>query len=65
MESQKIECFICGNKVNEEKIHEHHTDYKNDITISICNSCHAKITFHLDKYPELKKYKPIGNREKN
>jgi len=42
----------------------HHTDYIKNTRISICPSCHAKITFHLDKHPELKKYEPIGKRKK-
>jgi len=74
-EREHLKCKICGEapELNfEDKFycyvetpnrHSHHTDYNKNKTIPICPSCHAKITFHLDKYPELKKYKPIGNKK--
>jgi len=45
--------------------HKHHTNYLEgeEKTIPVCTSCHTKITFHLDKYPELRKYKPLGIRK--
>ncbi|MBA7680754.1 hypothetical protein ES703_89075 [subsurface metagenome] len=68
-----LECPICKEKPKiksdfsgitlEYKRHNHHIDYNTDKTIVVCPSCHTKITFHLDKYPELKKYKPIGDRK--
>jgi len=70
-----LKCKICGEapKVNfEDKYycyvekpsrHNHHIDYNKDKTILLCPSCHTKITFHLDKHPELKEYEPIGSRE--
>jgi len=68
-----LECPICKEKPKiksdssgitlEYKRHNHHIDYNTNETIIVCPSCHTKITFHLDKYPELKKYKPIGSRK--
>jgi len=68
-----LECPICKEKPKiksdfsgitlEYKRHKHHIDYNTNKTVVVCPSCHTKITFHLDKYPELKKYKPIGDRK--
>lgn len=73
-EYKEVKCTICGKKPElnieegffywEDKRAGHHIDYINDTKILICPSCHAKITFHLDKYPQLKKYEPIGKRKK-
>lgn len=65
LESRKIECPICKKRVEPEQMHEHHINYDEEDTILICSSCHTEITFHLDKYPKLKKYKPIGKRDLN
>lgn len=45
--------------------HDHHIVYyeKEEKTIKICSSCHAKITLHPDKHPELSKYFPKGTRK--
>jgi len=45
--------------------HVHHTDYRKgkEKTIKICASCHAKITLHPDKHPDLKEFQPVGTRK--
>ena len=72
---KKSKCFICKKlPVLEDKNfpifyiderHAHHTDYREgkERKIPVCTSCHAKITFHLDKYPELNHFKSIGSRK--
>lgn len=73
---KKSKCFICKEipELEDKKFpifyvderHRHHTDYRKgkERTIPVCGSCHTKITFHLDKYPELKHFKPLGSRKK-
>lgn len=34
-------CKVCGTMT--KRLVKHHTDYKNDITIDVCNSCHRMI----------------------
>jgi len=72
---KKSKCFICKEipKLEDKKFpifyfderHEHHTDYRKgkEKKIPMCSSCHAKITFHLDKHPELNRFKPLGSRK--
>ena len=72
---KKSKCFICKKlpKLEDKSFpifyiderHGHHIDYREgkERKISVCASCHAKITFHPNKYPELKKYKPRGTRK--
>lgn len=56
------ECTICGKKLEyDEEIH-HHVDYKNDVTILVCRTCHAKIHHSTDE--AYKQYKPINKRPK-
>lgn len=70
--SVELKCEVCGEKPEfdgyklEEVIRaNHHTDYREgkEKTIKVCTPCHTKITFHLDKYPELKIYEPLGTRK--
>ena len=47
-----VGCYICGR--TDKKLVQHHLDYKNNITITICTKCH-RIIHSSDK---LKEYKP-------
>jgi len=44
---------------------KHHVDYtlENEKMVLVCPSCHAKITWHLDKHPKLKQFEPKGTRK--
>ncbi len=42
-------CVVCD---KENKLIEHHTNYKKNKKVWVCRSCHTKI--HLGKYPEYK-----------
>ena len=37
---EENKCLICG---KTDEIHKHHIDYINDITVPLCQKCHAKI----------------------
>lgn len=67
-------CIRCGEKAldNEgrsERLIEHHVNYPLDITVPICDSCHAEI--HSDDDPEyLERYErqnspydPVGSKD--
>ena len=41
----------------------HHLDYKRDISIPVCSSCHSKI--HMSNDPKYVKWKPVDKRPKN
>jgi len=58
----KNECKICKRKLDWKEEIGHHIDYKEDITIIVCRSCHSKI--HLSKDPEYMEYKPVNKRAK-
>ncbi len=46
-----VKCILCYR--DDSRLMKHHIEYKNDITIIVCGSCHRKI--HQSKrYPELK-----------
>jgi hypothetical protein len=69
-------CKVCGRKIIKEEdvsfvkelleydpatmVVEHHTSYKENHTINVCPSCHAKI--HHSKNPAYKKYQPESKR---
>lgn len=42
-------CFICGQ--DSDNLHYHHYDYKADLTIPLCPSCHRIL--HMDVLPKL------------
>ena len=42
-------CVVCD---KENKLIEHHTNYKENKKVWVCRSCHTKI--HLGQYPEYK-----------
>lgn len=74
-EWKKLRCPICKKLPDLEvkqfpisysaNLHDHHTNYKEgeETKIRICSSCHAKITLHPEKYPQLEKYLPKGTRK--
>lgn len=41
----------------------HHTNYKKNIQVPVCDSCHIKI--HSGKYPEMNKWLPVDKKPKN
>jgi len=41
---------------------KHHVDYKKDISIFVCTSCHSKI--HTSSDPKYTKWKPVDKRPK-
>lgn len=46
------ECYFCGNI----EIIEHHVNYKPEVILYLCNSCHKKTHFLIEEYhKEIKK----------
>jgi uncharacterized protein YbaR (Trm112 family) len=45
-------CEVCNQIKSDLSMREHHTSYKRDKTMLVCESCHRKI-HRTDQYPEL------------
>ncbi len=42
-------CYFCGKAVEEN----HHYDYLNDKTVSLCQSCHKKVHWLFERYSKI------------
>jgi len=74
--ASRSSCEICKRKITPwakeiknvlgidlpDKEIEHHTSYDPEVTIVVCNSCHAKI--HLSEDPSYIQYRPMDERPK-
>jgi len=47
---------------DHQGIVKHHLNYKEDISIPVCSSCHSKI--HMSSDPVYDKWKPVDERPK-
>lgn len=62
---QGSRCKICSKKFDKDNLAvEHHLSYKDDKTITICRSCHARIHFSKNSL-DHKLFKPIDKRNPN
>lgn len=62
-EQRRTKCEVCGRHpeiilrdneyVFKDAFVEHHTDYENNVTLYVCQSCNIKIAKHPEKYPEF------------
>lgn len=61
-DSHKNECKLCEKKLNWDEEIGHHLNYGENVTITVCRSCHAKI--HLSQDEEYADYQPVDKRPK-
>mgnify|MGYP006275030087 CR=1 FL=1 len=51
------ECPLCGDEVEAHRIEEHHVSYEEDVTVTVCRTCHTKIHntdgFATDLEPDM------------
>jgi len=53
-------CRVCGKKLKDDEIIEHHLSYGENKTITVCRSCHLKI----HRGSKLPKLRPVDNKKR-
>jgi len=56
---EKDGCLFCGTMYD---LNRHHMDYKNDITINLCKTCHGD--FHEENYYDKKNHVFIRRKKR-